>query len=173
MTAPQVLRHAAIVGLVAIGLTGCAARSTAVVTQPVPVDALRSYKVVAVSVESGVTEDVAGEVAGLAAGVVSRLGKTGKFTQVRVAGATESAPGTLILKVTIVKVKKISSTARFLAGAFAGRANVTVDVKMIDAASGKTVGAQSVVGESGGSGLAGGTGDAVDKACEGIAKLFM
>ena len=66
----------------------------------------------------------------------------------------------------------MSAGARFMLGAFAGKATMTTDVDFIDAASGKTLGSYSIKGKSGGTGVSGGTSDAVKKAAEGIAQVI-
>jgi hypothetical protein len=49
---------------------------------------------------------------------------------------------------------------------------MTTEIRLVDASTGKTIGRYTVTGESGGSGLAGGTSDAVSKTAEAVAGLL-
>jgi hypothetical protein len=152
-------------------LAGCAARSETLAASPVDKASLRSYKTAAVSIDSEAGAELTKETAALGAEVVQRIKTRRTFEEVRMAGVTENAAGTLLIKATVMKAKKVGTGKRMLLGAFAGRAGLTVDVKLIDAATGKQLGTYVVKGESGGTGFSGGTDDAVTKAAEGIAAL--
>lgn len=168
----QVPASALLAGLALTVLTvsACSARSSLVTTQPTQAD-LRGYTTLALVVDSTVAEDVQQETTAVAVRTLERLESGSRFQTVRLADTTEADPGTLLVRATVTKVRKVGAGTRFLAGAFAGRANLTLDVSLIDAASGKVLGTHTVVGESGGTGLSGGTNDAVDKAAEAMAKL--
>jgi hypothetical protein len=49
---------------------------------------------------------------------------------------------------------------------------MTTEIAIVDASTGKTLGSYTVTGESGGSGLSGGTSDAVVKTAEAVAALL-
>jgi hypothetical protein len=79
------------------------------------------------------------------------------------AGATNG----MNIKIDIKKIKKISSGEREWAGALAGRARIVVGATVSDLSSGKLIETFEVVGESsGGSNLAGGTDEAIQRAAE-------
>lgn len=157
------------VGLV-MGGAGCSARSKLVVAEAPSVN-LRTFSTLSVSVESATAEPLDKETAALAAETISRVKNRGVFQDVRLGSANESAPGTLVLKASVSRVKKVGRMKRALAGAFAGRASLTVQVRLVDAASGRELGTYTVVGQSGGLGVSGGTDDAVSKAAEQIAAI--
>ena len=54
-------------------------------------------------------------------------------------------------------------------GAAAGRASMTTEITLVDSSTGRTLGSYTVIRQSGGSGLAGGTSEAVTKTAEAIA----
>jgi hypothetical protein len=157
--------------LALIGGAGCSARSK--LTPRRPLDArLGSYSSVLVSVESRVTEDAQKELSDLEGLVVSRVKSLNAFESVQLGAGADPPPGALLVNITISRLKKVGGTKRFMLGAFAGRASMSADVSFADAASGKVLGAFTVTGESGGSGYAGGTRDAVEKTAQGIADLI-
>jgi hypothetical protein len=151
-------------------LAGCTAR-----TQMVPLESLDTnlspYTRAVVTAETAIAEDVTQELSVLKELTLTKLKELNTFQEVRLGAPEDAAPGTLHVKITISKIKKVSGGARFMLGAFAGRATMTTDVLFIDAASGKTLGSYSITGESGGTGYSGGTSDAVKKTAEGIAQV--
>ena len=163
------LKWAGVVG-VAVAVSACSARGSAVVVQPNQAD-FRSYTTLAISVDSAVADDVRQETNAIAVRTLERVKSGARFQALRLANTTEADAGTLVVRATVTKMKKVGAGTRFLVGALAGRANVTLDVKLIDAATGKVLGSHTVRGESGGTGFSGGTNDALDKAAEAMARL--
>lgn len=165
----MLLRFAVVLGGVVV-VAGCAARGN-VATGPGAVD-VSAYSRVAVNVVSAVPEDVAEESGRLEGQIVEELRKTGRFGQVGTLAAdgATSPPGTLRLTATITEIRKVGGAKRFFAGVFAGRARVAVKVQLVEAAGGTVVQEREVKGESGGTGLSGGTGDALSQAAKAIAK---
>ena len=85
----------------------------------------------------------------------------------------ETKARTLLLKATITKVKRVGGTKRFMLGVGAGRANISAQVNLSDARTGKELGSYTITGESGGSAFAGGTDDAVKKAAEQVVAVLL
>jgi hypothetical protein len=160
----------AVVVCVLASAAGCAARGTVATPGPSNVN-LSSYSRVAVNVVSGDQEDVAAEAARLEGQIVEEVRKTRRFGAVETLATDASAtPGTLRLTATITEIRKVSGGKRFFAGAFAGRAKVTLKVQLVEAPGGTVIEEQTVSGESGGTGLSGGTNDALSQAAKAIAK---
>jgi hypothetical protein len=153
---------------------GCAARGTVATPGPSNVN-LGTYSRIAVNVVSGVQEEVASEAARLEGQIVEELRKTRRFGAVETlaSDAGGATPGTLRLTATITEIRKVSGGKRFFAGAFAGRARVTLKVQLVEAPGGTVVEEQTVSGESGGTGLSGGTNDALSQAAKAIAKWLV
>ncbi len=151
----------ALLGLLVLSLPGCSARSSAVVATPPP--DISFYSTLAVAVESTVGDTEKEKIA-LATQIMALAKPRGRFKEVRAAAARENKPRTLLLTATITNVKKVGGTKRFMLGVGGGRANVSAQVNLTDAKTGKAVGSYAVKGESGGSAFSGGTEDAVGKA---------
>jgi hypothetical protein len=170
----SMLPRFAVVVCVLASAAGCAARGTVATPGPTSVN-LSTYSRVAVNVVSGVQEDVAAEAARLEGQIVEEVRKTRRFGTVETlaSDASAPAPGTLRLTATITEIRKVSGGKRFFAGAFAGRAKVTVKVQLVEAPGGTVIEEQTVSGESGGTGLSGGTNDALSQAAKAIAKWLV
>ena len=161
-------------GLAVAGLvvSGCAARSKAVTLQPLTAD-MSHYKTVVISVESRVPGDVKKEKSDLEGLIVSRVKALNRFPSVQLkAGEVAATPETLLVNVGITHVKKVGGGKRFMLGAAAGRASMTTEITLVDSPTGRTLGSYTVTGESGGTGLSGGTSDAVTKTAEAVAGLL-
>lgn len=171
MPSRRTMKTAGFIALQAL-LVGCSSRSTMVTVQPLVAN-LGTYSSVVLSVQSAVTDDVKKEMSDLEGLALSKIKALNLFQNTQLGDGTGAQPGTLIVKASITKIKKVSGTTRFLLGAFAGRASMTTDVLVIDAADGKTLGSYSITGQSGGTGVSGGTSDAVQKAAEGIADILL
>jgi len=157
--------------VLSIFLAGCTASRKTVSIEPSESD-LRSYSAVVLSVESNVTDDVHKEMTDLERLAVAKIKALNIFQSVQL-GNGEGAPArTLIVKTSISKMRKVSGKSRFMVGAFAGRASMIVDVTLSDAVTKESIGSYSITGQSGGTGVSGGTSDAIDKAAEGIADLL-
>jgi hypothetical protein len=164
------LAGAALVGLLVISLPACSARSSSGVATPTT--DISAYSTLAVAVDSTVADSEKEKVA-LASEIMVRVKPSGRFKEVRPAAARETKARTLLLKATITKVKKVGGTKRFMLGVGAGRANVSAQVNLSDARTGKELGSYSITGESGGSAFAGGTEDAVKKAAEQVVAVLL
>ena len=104
--------------------------------------------------------------------VANNIKELNIFQDVTLGDYSETSESTLLVKLSIMKIKKVGGFERFMLGAFAGKASMTTDVVFVDAASGKELGSYSVTGQSGGTGVSGGTSDAVREAAEGVAKVI-
>ena len=154
-----------------IVLAGCTASHKMVSLQPSESD-LRSYSAVVLSVESNVADDVQKEMTDLERLAVAKIKALNIFQSVQLGNGERAPAGTLIVKASISKIRKVSGTSRFMTGAFAGRASMTVDITFSDSVTKESIGSYSITGQSGGTGVSGGTSDAVNKAAEGIADLL-
>jgi hypothetical protein len=91
---------------------------------------------------------------------------------VRLAKPGESNEGALVVDISVEGIRKVSGTSRFFLGMFAGKAHMITDVTFLDGGTGKKLGQYQIKGESGGSGMSGGTDDAVKKTADGIAAII-
>jgi hypothetical protein len=138
-------------------VSGCAARSKAVTLQPLTAD-MSQYKTVVISVESRVPGEVKEERADLEGLTVSRVKSLNRFSSVQLkTGEMAPTPESLVVNVGITHIKKVGGTKRFMLGAAAGRASMTTEITLVDSSTGQTLGSYTVTGESGGTGVSGGT----------------
>ena len=158
----------AICAMVATALLAGCASSTLVPMKTMSTE-VRTYRSVRVSVESRVAQDVTKEISTLQGEIVSRIRAAKRFEDVALVDTTASDG--LLVKTSVIGVRKVGGGTRFLLGAFAGKASITADVEFVDAASGAVLGSYSVKEKTGSSGFAGTTGDCVEKAAKAIAKL--
>jgi hypothetical protein len=133
---------------------------------------LSNYPVCVFSVESHVSEDINKELNELRSEIFKKVSILGVFRSIQFARDCEEAEGCLLVVISISDIKKVSGAKRFFLGAFAGRANMKTDITFIDAAAQETIGSYTVTGESGGTGLSGGTGDAIRKTSEAIVEII-
>ena len=79
----------------------------------------------------------------------------------------------ILLKGRITYMKRLTKTARIMLGAMAGRAGVAVNIHLVDAVTGDTLGEADIEGKSsGGTIFAGGTEQAFEEAAEQIAEFI-
>lgn len=152
-------------------IAGCTASSRMVSVKDLDTD-LNIYSSIVISVESYVAEDVTKEITDLEMLVAEKVNEIGLFQNIILADTTDAPENTLLVRLAITQIKKVSSGKRFMLGAFAGRATMTTDILFLDLASGKKLGSYLVTGESGGTGISGDTSDAVKKAAEGVTELI-
>jgi hypothetical protein len=121
---------------------------------------------------SNVAEDVEKERTDLEGLALAKIKALNMFQSVQLGDGAGAQAGTLIATASISKIKKVGGVKRFFMGAFAGRASMTTDIMFVDGESQREIGSYSITGQSGGTGVSGGTSDAVKKAAEGIADLL-
>lgn len=132
---------------------------------------LKPYTKAVLSVSAtSVDEDVVEQKAELERLAAPRLQSLGVFEDVHLStnGEVTQDAYTLHIRATMTDIRKVGKGKRFMLGALAGRSGIECRVEFLDP-EGTVLGAYDVKGESGGSGLAGGTDDAVKKTAEGIA----
>jgi len=123
---------------------------------------LGTFKTVAVTVKSvGDVKDE--ERSELKDDIVKCLQEDGKWIP--------AERGDLTINVTVTEMSRVSAAARLLSGVFAGKAKCKADISLIDA-KGAVVSSFSVEGQSGGTGLSGGTGTAIRDVARLIAEYF-
>jgi hypothetical protein len=150
---------------------GCTAASKLAPVET-PEATLSQYLTVIVSVESFVKEDLEREINDLEHLTVKEINKLDVFRDVSVGEGTETSENTLLVKVSIMDVNKVSGSERYWLGVFAGQAALKADIVFVDAQSGEKLGSYMVTGQSGGVDWSGGTSDAVRETAEGIASVI-
>ncbi|UCG61057.1 MAG: DUF4410 domain-containing protein [Candidatus Zixiibacteriota bacterium] len=150
---------------------GCAGGSSITALHPME-RAIAPNSTLYFSAQSVIAEDVQAEMVKLEAEVSSKLLEAAVFKAVYLGACTDSCENTLNIHGVITDIHKVTGEQRFFAGAFAGKARLNVDLIICDAVSGDTLGVYEVEGKSGGTGLAGGTGTAIDRAATQIAELL-
>ncbi|MEJ2637199.1 MAG: DUF4410 domain-containing protein [Calditrichia bacterium] len=154
----------------ALILSSCAGNQ--MVTQHQLEKNLDAYPVLNFAVETSMNENIVNEMAVLRAKVHKKLQDLNLFQNIEFVDKPEPAEGKLLVKATITEIRKVIGAKRFFLGALAGKAAITVDVVFIDIATEEVLGSYTVTGKSGGSGLSGGTEDAIKKTAEAIVELI-
>lgn len=150
-------------------LCGCASSGQTLNAQA-PTTKLSAYKSVVVNVTSSVP-DTSRETLQLESMIVSTLNTAKTFPAV--SGGSAGGTGELRVNAVITDLRRVSSGARVMLGAFAGRGNMTVDVKLVDTRDGKTVGSFTSQGtSSGGTVFSGTTDQAVELAARQIVEFL-
>lgn len=160
---------AAMVCCTLLALASCAG-TTQIEREPVTA-ALTRYQAIALTVDETVDEDVTEEMKELQERVVAAVESLHSFTKVTAADAATAPQPCLRVEATIKKVRKVSDSARFWSGAFAGKASLTAEVRFLDEA-GTSLGCYEITGTSGSTGFSGGTGDAVANVAKDVASLI-
>lgn len=160
---------AVLLTLVAI-IVGCAS-SELVVRKPLETK-LNQYSKFIFNAESNVTEDVAEEIASLEELAINRVIELNLFKTTELGSGENADDGSLVVKAVITEINKVSGLTRFLIGAFAGKASMTIDITFHDAKTGVLLGEYDITGKSGGTGYAGGTNEAISMAVDKIAEVL-
>lgn len=162
-----VIKHGIIFILAVLLLGGCASTGALHTITP-PTVKLANYKTILVSVSSQVPEATQ-EVIQLESMIITKLLEKGLFEKVVAGSASPDASTNLRLNAKIVELKKVGARLRAIFGAFAGRAGIVVNVKLIELETGNTIGAFKSEGKSsGGTVFAGTTPQAIQRAVEQI-----
>lgn len=130
------------------------------------------YSSVCVHVEPGTAEDVAKELTELGMQISEQIMDLNVVPRVIVGDASAADPDALMIHVSVTQIRKVSGLKRFFLGAFAGKASLTSEVEFSEASTGRHLGTYQITGESGGSGLSGGTGDAVRQTAAAVVEIL-
>ncbi len=130
------------------------------------------YERIVLDVNPATAEDVMEQTTDLQIRVVEELDEIAQIPEVRLAHPDVAPGNALVVQVSIQRMRKVSGVARFFFGAFAGKASMTTGVTFVDANTNETLGIYEITGKSGGSGMSGGTDDAVVQAAEGIVGII-
>ena len=148
-------------------LVHCASSGQTLNATP-PSTKLGNYKRIVVNVTSSV-EEASTETVQIENMIISSLRNMNAFQSVTSA-SSGSTDGDLRLNANISDMRKVSGGKRAVLGAFAGRGNLVVDVKLVDARTSNQVGAFTAQGTtSGGTVFAGTTEQAIELAVKQIA----
>ncbi len=147
----------------ALLLSACAA-SGSVQMKPAGFSAVDSKKSAAVEVTSSVA-DKADTATALKQAIVAQLASKNVFKAITTADAADYQ-----LKVNVLSVSDVGQGTRIMLGAFAGQAEISAQVDVIDSKAGKAMGSFIAKGQSsGGTIFAGTTQQAIDQAAAQIA----
>jgi tetratricopeptide (TPR) repeat protein len=109
----------------------------------------------------------------LEAVVAARLRSTCGWQEVFTASSTPEAPAALLVDARIALLERVDSSDRAMLGAMAGQARMVVAVDFIDLKTQQRIGAAEVEGtSSGGSTLAGGTDEAMERVVEKMVEVM-
>ena len=115
----------------------------------------------------------ANEAVELEAVVAARLRSMCGYQEVYLASANPEAPAALLVDARIALLERVDSSDRAMLGAMAGQARMVVAVDFIDLKTKQRIGAAEVEGtSSGGSTLAGGTDEAMERVVEKIVEVM-
>jgi hypothetical protein len=158
---------AIIAGLLLVGCGGITMTDIRTLQQP-----LTNYQALYFSVRPDVGENIDDQMMKLEETVLKQINKRKLFDKVRLGNCIDSCSRAIIVTTTITEVNKVSGTARFFIGMFAGNATMTAEVVFVDALSGDTIGVYSITGKSGSSGFSGNTGSVTKGIAKKIVKLI-
>lgn len=157
--------------LIIILLEGCASKGAITATTPVTLK-LSTYKTILFNTSSQVPGS-SEEIVQLESMTIAKLREKGLFDKVVSGASSPDAQADLRLNAKIIQLKRVSSGARAMVGAMAGRAGIDVEVELFDVKESKSIGAFVAQGRSsGGSAFAGTTPQAVERAAEQIVEFI-
>ena len=147
----------------------CAASNESVITTPVAIK-LSQYKDIMVSVTDSMADPISDEERDLLVyEILKGLELTGKFQQVKVSDPSGQIICELFVKAEVIKINRVSTGARIMAGGLAGQASVELKVKLVDYKDNKLIGETNVTGKSsGGTIFAGTTEEAIKEGAKGV-----
>jgi len=165
-------RNLYLLGLVVLVLlVGCATVNTIPVHSLEPLG-MFPFSAIVLDVDQNVAEDAQQQAFDLQIRVVEELNRTAAIPEVRLSHPDVSDDGALLVRVSVEGMRKVSGAARFFLGSFAGKASMTTEVTFLDGSSGEMLGIYQITGKSGGSGMSGGTDDAVVQTADGIVAII-
>jgi hypothetical protein len=140
---------------------GCAASASFKMLKPTTVR-LAVYKTVLLNVSSQI-EDTKEEIVQLEKMTFNKLHDINLFDRIDSKSSSKEITNGLQLDIKITKLERVSPTARFLVGAFAGQAEIAVDVDLLDLKTKQIIGSFKLLCKSsGGNVFAGTTDDAIE-----------
>jgi Domain of unknown function (DUF4410) len=167
----NVVQYGVIFLFVVIFLGGCASTGKISTTVPMTVK-LSTYKTMLLNISSQIPES-SEEMVQLESMTIAKLRDKGLFEKIIVGSSSPDAQADLRLKAKIVALKKVSSGARVMVGAMAGRAGIDVEVELFDLKESKILGTFIAQGRSsGGTVFAGTTPQAIERAVEQIVEFI-
>jgi hypothetical protein len=165
------VKHGVIFIFISILLNGCASRGAIKETTPMTLK-LSTYKTMLFSVSSQVSGS-SEEMVQLETLTIAKLREKRLFDKVISGSSSPDAQADLQLNARIIQLKRVSSGARVMVGAMAGRAGIDVEVELLDLKGSKSIGTFIAQGRSsGGTVFAGTTPQAVERAVEQIVEFI-
>ena len=165
------VKHGVIFIFISILLSGCASRGTIKETTPMSLK-LSTYKTMLFSTSSQIA-GISEEIVQLEAVTIAKLREKGLFDKVISGLSSPDAQADLRLNAKIIQLKRVSSGARVMVGAMAGRAGIDVEVELFDVKESKNIGTFVTQGRSsGGTVFAGTTPQAIERAAEQIVEFI-
>jgi hypothetical protein len=161
---------ALVLALIGCGMIGCAATSL-VAVEPIEVP-INGYTTVYLSSDSDVAEDISEELFSFDEIAAKKLNKSKLFKQVIIGTCDSSCERVLNIKMTVTHIKKVSGTARFFLGMFAGEASLEARTTITDAATKQVLGTYDLGGTSGKTGYSGDTKSALQHAANALVNLL-
>ena len=158
--------------ILSIFVAGCAPSFTMSPISPLA-GPLNEYRFAYLACESNTTEDVVKELTDLRGMALSNILGLGVFEHAQLASSSDQyEEGDLLIKVSVQNIRKVGGAKRFMLGAFAGKASMEINIQFVDASNDRVLGSYLAKGESGGTGISGGTSDAVAKTAEAIGNVI-
>jgi len=130
------------------------------------------YDGVVLDIAPATAEDTREQTNDLEIYVAKAIGDIEQIPEVRLAHPEVETGNALLVKVAVKGIRKVSGTARFFLGAFAGSASMNTEVTFIDGPTDELLGIYEITGKSGSSGMSGGTDDAVVQTADGIVDII-
>ena len=164
-------KHGVIFIFILFLLEGCASKGAVTATTPMILK-LSTYKTMLFNTSSQVSGS-SEEMVQLESMTIAKLREKGLFDKVISGSSSPDAQADLRLDAKIIQLKRVSSGARVMVGAMAGRAGIDVEVELFDLKESKSIGTFVAQGRSsGGTVFAGTTPQAVERAAEQIVEFI-
>ncbi|MEN8005701.1 MAG: DUF4410 domain-containing protein, partial [Candidatus Krumholzibacteriota bacterium] len=151
---------------------GCTAGFNTMPIQELEPSPTIPYWAIRVDVNPALAEDATQELTDLEIQLMEGIKELGAVKKVVLEHPGTETENSLLIRVTVSNLRKVSGTSRFFLGSFAGKAKMTALVDFIDGNDGTELGKYKIVGSSGGSGFSGGTEDAVTQTAEAIITIL-
>ncbi len=152
-------------------LASCASVNTIPVMTMEPIGGF-PYESIVLDVVPATAENTREQTTDLEIRVAEELRDVEQIPEVRLAHPDVEPGNALVVKVSIKGIRKVSGVSRFFLGAFAGKASMNTEVTFVDGPTEKTLGIYEITGKSGGSGVSGGTDEAVVQTADGIVDII-
>lgn len=152
-------------------LGGCTAGFKTMSVQDMPPEPTLPFDTIRLEVKPALAEDATEQLTDLEVALVDLLKQLDGVTSVVLESPQSTKEHSLLIRVEVSNLRKVSEASRFFFGSLAGKAKMTADVTFYRGEEETPVGIYKIVGNSGGSGFSGGTDDAVKQTAKAVVDI--